>query len=323
MDSPTRTATHHPAVAAFAAAGALWVFVLVSLGAFTTSIGAGMAFPDWPLSNGSLNPEGWLEDISMFAEHSHRLSGATMGLITLGLAGWLWRVESRRWVRVLSFWAVGVVIVQGLFGGTRVLLDAVAVPGFTMSLGQMLRIPHGVLAQLFVCLLFALAAVLSRGWIERPLPLGDRVRRVGLACCALLVLQLVVATTMRHNAAGLAIVSFPYSTPDGHWLPAHWDFRVALHFAHRVLALVLAFALTAFAFVIRRDRAATVALRAGASALISLLVLQILLGMQVIFTLRRPSLTTAHVIVGTLLLALTFWLTWMAHRDRLEQGTRA
>lgn len=323
MASSTRTATHHPAVAAFAAAGALWVFVLVSLGAFTTSIGAGMAFPDWPLSNGSLNPEGWLEDISMFAEHSHRLSGATMGLITLGLAGWLWRVESRRWVRVLSFWAVGVVIVQGLFGGTRVLLDAVAVPGFTMSLGQMLRIPHGVLAQLFVCLLFALATVLSRGWIERPLPLGDRVRRVGLACCALLVLQLVVATTMRHNAAGLAIVSFPYSTPDGHWLPAHWDFRVALHFAHRVLALVLAFALTAFAFVIRRDRAATVALRAGASALISLLVLQILLGMQVIFTLRRPSLTTAHVIVGTLLLALTFWLTWMAHRDRLQQGTRA
>ena len=49
-----------PALAAFAALAAPWVFVLVTLGAFTTSIDAGMAFPDWPLSNGSLNPPGWL-----------------------------------------------------------------------------------------------------------------------------------------------------------------------------------------------------------------------------------------------------------------------
>jgi heme a synthase len=34
------------------------VFVLVLLGAFTTTIGAGMVFTDWPLSNGSINPEG-------------------------------------------------------------------------------------------------------------------------------------------------------------------------------------------------------------------------------------------------------------------------
>ena len=81
-----RTVTHKPALAAFATAGSVWVFLLVTLGAFTTSINAGMAFPDWPLSNGSINPEGWLRDISMFAEHSHRLTGAVMGLITIGLA---------------------------------------------------------------------------------------------------------------------------------------------------------------------------------------------------------------------------------------------
>ena len=76
----TRTSTYKPGLAWFAALGSAWVFVLVALGAFTTSIGAGMAFADWPLSNGSVNPHGWLTEIDKFAEHSHRLSATMMGL---------------------------------------------------------------------------------------------------------------------------------------------------------------------------------------------------------------------------------------------------
>src|SRR5262249_14489389 len=146
----------------FAGLGSTWVFVLVTLGAFTTSIGAGMAFPDWPLSNGSINPTGWLRDISMFAEHSHRLSGMMMGLITIGLSVWLWQREERAWVRRLALWALGIVILQGLIGGQRVTLDKIEVAGFHMTLGQMLRIPHGILAQVYVCLLIAIAVACSK-----------------------------------------------------------------------------------------------------------------------------------------------------------------
>jgi len=316
----SRTVTHKPALAFFAGAGSAWVFVLVTLGAFTTSINAGMVFPDWPLSNGSINPEGWLKDISMFAEHSHRLTGMVMGLITIGLAVWLWRREERRWLRQLGYWALGIVILQGLIGGKRVLLHSVDMPGFEMSVGELLRIPHGILAQVYVCLLIAIAVACTRSWIERALPVGPAVRRAGLICCALMLVQLAIAATMRHNNAGLAIYTFPLSTPppDNSLLPAVWDFRIAIHFAHRVMALVLAFALTYFAWTIRRDRASTLAMRAGASALISLLVLQILLGAQIIWTLRKPEVTTGHVVVGALTLAVTFWLTWVAHRDRIE-----
>ena len=59
-----RTNLYKPALAWFAAFGTFWVFVLVILGAFTTSIGAGMVFADWPLSNGSLNPPGWMDDLA-------------------------------------------------------------------------------------------------------------------------------------------------------------------------------------------------------------------------------------------------------------------
>lgn len=316
--SSQRTTLYQPALARFAAVGSAWVFVLVTLGAFTTSIGAGMAFPDWPLSNGSINPDGWLQDISMFAEHSHRLTGTVMGLITIGLTLWLARTEKRAWLRQLGWWALAIVIIQGVIGGTRVLLDPVDVPWFHMSLGQMLRIPHGVLAQVYVCVLIAIAVSCSRSWIEHGVRVGPSVRRVGLVCCFLLLAQLTIAAVMRHNAAGLAILTFPHSTPDGGWLPAHWDFRVAIHFAHRAMALVLGIALIVLVFVIRRDPGATRTMRYGAGAVVALLSVQILLGAQIIWTFRRANMTTAHVVVGALLFALTFWLTWLAHRDTIE-----
>lgn len=311
----SRTASYQPALAWYAALGSAWVFVLVTLGAFTTSIGAGMVFPDWPLSHGSVNPDGWLTDLAMFAEHSHRLTGALMGLLTIGLAVWLHVAEERAWLRRLGWGALAIVVVQGLLGGKRVLLDSLAVPGFDMSLGQMLRIPHGILAQVFVCVLFAIAAGLSRPWVEGPaVAASARVRRLGTWCVALLFLQLTVAATMRHNSAGLAIPTFPFSTPEGGLLPAAWDFRVGLHFLHRVMAVVLVVALAAYGHYLWRDRAATGGLRALLVAILVLLAGQILLGGYAVWSGRNPYVTTAHVILGCLLLALTFLLACFLRR---------
>ena len=282
-----------------------------------------MAFVDWPLSNGSVNPAGWLNDIAMFAEHSHRLSGATMGLIAIALAIWLHRTESRAWLRRLGWLGLVIVGLQGVIGGQRVLLDATHVPGFAMSLGQMLRVPHGVLAQLYICILIAIAAACSKSWIEQPLAISPRVRRTALICTALLLVQLTIAVFIRHNNAGLAIPFFPYSTAQHALLPPQWDFRIALQFAHRGMALVLTVALAVLVIFVRRDRASTLPMRAAASALISLLALQIFLGAQIIWTFRRSDVTTAHVIIGALTLATTFWLTWTAHRDTLQQRSPA
>ena len=315
----TRTPHYKAGLAWFAALGSVWVFLLVALGAFTTTIGAGMAFPDWPLSNGSVNPHGWLTEIDKFAEHSHRLSGTVMGLITLVLSFWLWRTEERAWLRRLGWWALGIVIFQGVLGGTRVLLDPVPVPGFAMTLGQMLRIPHGVLAQVYVCLLFAIAAGLSRPWIANTLGTASpRVRRLGGWCAALLFIQLTIAATMRHNYAGLAIPSFPFSTPDGALLPAAWDYRVALQFAHRVMAVVIGIGIAAYGHFLFRDKALAPLLRWSGLLLVALTVLQICLGAQVIWTGRSVVMTTGHVLVGALTLATTFVVAFFTRRGSIE-----
>ena len=318
--SPSRSAAYQPALAWFAAIGAGWVFVLVVLGAFTTSIGAGMVFPDWPLSDGSLNPAGWLHNLAEFAEHSHRLSVGLMSVITLVLAVWLWRCEARGWLRRLGWGAVALVLVQSVVGGLRVLFNPVEVTAVDTSLGQLFAMLHACLAQVFVCILFAIAAALSRSWREgargRP-AVGAGLRRLGLACCGLLLVQLAVAAVMRHSFSGLAIPTFPL-TPEGGLVPARWDFHVGINFAHRVMALVLAVALPAFAVAVWRERAVGAGLKRLAGAMVLLLVGQILLGASIVWTGRNPYFTTAHVLVGALTLAVTFLLTWLAHRDQLE-----
>ncbi len=313
--APSPAAAYRPGLAWFSAAAACWVFFVVTMGAFTTSIGAGMAFPDWPLSNGSINPEGWLRDIYMFAEHSHRLFGMGMGLLAISTAVWLQRVESRRWVRRLGWTALAIVVIQGLIGGKRVLLNSIAVPGFDLTLGQMLTIPHGILAQIYVSVLFAIAASLSRPWIagaERTVPAG--LRRAAAGLVLLVLAQLVIAAVMRHNMAGLAIPTFPHSTPEGGWLPASSDFRVVIHFVHRVMALVLAFAIVALSVAVIRRPDVSAGLRRLAAALLILLVVQVSLGAATVLSLRDPYFTTGHVIVGALLLATSFLLAFWMHR---------
>ncbi|HEY5550715.1 MAG TPA: COX15/CtaA family protein [Opitutaceae bacterium] len=318
-----RTATYKPELFLFAFAAVVVTGLLLFAGGFTTSIGAGMAFLDWPLSNGSVNPEGWMDDPAMRAEHSHRLLGATTGLITIGIAVWLWRRESRAWLRQLGWVAVGLVVFQGVLGGLRVLLDSMHVGMVDTSAGRLFAMAHATLAQAFLCMLVAIAAGCSRSWINgvgpADAPVPTSARRWAVAAVALLFVQLMIAAVMRHSHAGLAIPWFP-TGPTGALLPAEWDFRVAIHFAHRAMALVLFVALAGLALKVWRDADSTVLMRRIAGWIIGLVSLQIMLGAAVLSSFRHPHVTTWHVLVGAATLALTALLAFFLFRDRIEGG---
>jgi cytochrome c oxidase assembly protein subunit 15 len=320
--APSSGPAYQPALAWFTAIAGAWVFVLVMLGAFTTSIGAGMVFPDWPLSNGSINPAGWLTDLAMFAEHSHRLSAGVMSLLTVAMAVFMHRRESRPWLRRLAVFAVALVFAQALVGGLRVLLDHLHIETVNTSVGRIFAMAHACLAQIYICTLLALVLPVTRPWIERPAAgaAGARIPWRGLAvgCVVLLVLQLAIAAVMRHSFAGLAIPTFPWSTPAGDVLPADWNFRVGIHFAHRAMAVVLSVAIIWLAIRIHRDPAAGRAARQVSLGLCVLLVVQIVLGAASVLTYRHAYATTAHVLVGALMLASCFGLAWWSYRDAID-----
>ena len=72
----------------------LAAFALILIGSLVTTNGAGMAFADWPLSAGSLNPEGWWSHLFQRLEHGHRLFAELTGLLIGILCAWVW---GNRW----------------------------------------------------------------------------------------------------------------------------------------------------------------------------------------------------------------------------------
>jgi cytochrome c oxidase assembly protein subunit 15 len=320
-----RVTAYQPGLAWFAGFAFFWIFFIIYKGAFTTSIGAGMVFPDWPLSNGSLNPKGWLTDQDMLAEHGHRLTAGVMTILCVVLAVWLHRVEARAWLRKLGWAALGLVFFQALVGGLRVLLDHLHVEMVNTSVGRLFAMGHACLAQLFLCTVAAIAIACSRPWIERRASLRGTpsagLRKLALVCLGLLFAQLAIAAVMRHSFAGMAIPTFPHSTPEGNLLPAAWTFGVGIQFAHRIMAAVLTVALTALAIAVWRGRSAPGAMRIGAGGLMFGLALQIFLGAATVLSGRSPYYATWHVIVGALLLVTTFAIAWVLHRDVVENSS--
>lgn len=102
--------------------------VLLTFGALVTTYEAAMAVPDWPATYGHnmfLFPvaDWFFGPWDLFLEHGHRLLGATVGLITLIVAAAIWSSQQPVAVRALAVAAVLLVVLQGLLGGLRVLLD--------------------------------------------------------------------------------------------------------------------------------------------------------------------------------------------------------
>ena len=148
----TNQSTYRPGLHRYALAVAVCTWLLLLAGALVTSNDAGLAVPDWPLSYGKLMPP---MVGGILYEHGHRLIAASVGLLTILLAAWLWQSEPRRWLRRLGLLALALVILQGLLGGITVLF----------FLPPAISVAHACLAQLFFCTVIAIATATSREWI--------------------------------------------------------------------------------------------------------------------------------------------------------------
>ncbi len=173
-------------------------FLLILAGGVVTTTGAGLAVPDWPTTFGYnmfLYPWARMTGGILY-EHSHRLIGSLLGLLTLGLAIVLWAVEQRRWVRWLGAAALLAVIVQGVLGGLRVVLVA-----------EQLALLHGVLAHAFLGLAASLALFTSQAWRSHTTPLpvdvAGRLRPWALFVTAATYLQIVLGAVVTHTGSGL------------------------------------------------------------------------------------------------------------------------
>ena len=278
----------------------VFTVLLIAAGGMVTSTDSGLSVPDWPTTYGwnmfTFPLSKWVGGIRY--EHSHRLIASTVGFLTIIMAGWTWWVDSRRWVRRLGFAALGTVILQGLLGGLTVLFFLPA----PISIG------HAGLAQVFFCLTLTLALVTSPGWKTATASVDDPLlRRVAAATTVLIYAQILIGATMRHTHAGLAIPDFPYAF--GHVIPPVWNAKIAIHFTHRVGALIVTLAIlatTSHVFYHHRGRRELVR---PAFLLLLFLSMQVTLGAFVVWSGMDPVINTAHVVTGALVLGTSLVLS--------------
>lgn len=177
--------------------------VLLSFGALVTTYEAAMAVPDWPATYGHnmfLFPfaEWFHGPWDLFLEHGHRLLGAVVGMITLLLAAVAWRSSTTSAVKALAVAAVLLVVVQGLLGGARVLLDDKTVAKV-----------HACTGPLFFAVAVAVATLTHRG--HAAAVAASAGTGAGRAAAALLVaayVQLVAGAQLRHADATIEPATF-------------------------------------------------------------------------------------------------------------------
>jgi heme a synthase len=170
--------TVHPLIRKLATTTCVVALLPIGMGALVTTLKAGMAFADWPSSDGHnmlLYP--WFQDFATnpekFTEHGHRLAGILIGFIGIILAVAAWRV-GKGWVRTYAFSILVAVILQGLLGGARVLFDR-----------QHLAMVHSITGASFFCMCIVFRLLCSAKWSEWLSHRDERLTPVGAALVTL------------------------------------------------------------------------------------------------------------------------------------------
>jgi cytochrome c oxidase assembly protein subunit 15 len=280
--------------------------LLIAAGGLVTSTGSGLAVPDWPTSYGWNMFTFPMRHMvgGIFYEHGHRLIASGVGLLTIILALWIWKAEPRRWMRRLALMALAAVCVQGVLGGITVLY----------FLPTPVSTAHAGLAQIFFCLTVSIALFTSRGWTAPSHePVDDRMLRlVATGTTAAIYVQILIGATMRHSDAGLAIPDFPLVFNG--LVPPQWTAPIAIHYAHRVGALIVTGAIAATVGHVWYHQLSRLEIRRPAILLACLLVAQVTLGALVIWSEKNVAVNTAHVVVGALTLATSLVLTLRSYQ---------
>ena len=315
-DAPSKThpSTASPGLRIFSKLVCGSTFFLIFAGSLVTSTGSGLAVPDWPLSYGMVFPP---MVGGVFYEHGHRMIATIVGFLTLVLAVWLVVREKRTWVRVLGCFALAMVIFQGVLGGITVLY----------FLPTAVSVSHAVTAQTFLVMTIVLAYSLSRERALRKEDLFEERKNPATSWCIATFLliygQLILGAVMRHTGSGLAIPDFP--TVGGSWLPHFgtetlyaindWRFehdlpsitssQCMIHFAHRIGALFILFALIGLNVTWYQQNRTMRHRRGNIWLLNFFFFVQVLLGAFTIWSQKAPMVTSLHVTTGAFMLGVS------------------
>lgn len=321
----------------------LLALIVVVVGAWVRLTNAGLGCPDWPGCFGHVHPAQALERAAeinaasperpfdyqkALNEMVHRYIASTLGLLCIALL--VLSIRNRRdpaQPRLAPALLVVLVMLQGALGAFTV----------TLLLKPLIVTLHLLGGLSTLSLLWWLSLTPER---REPKAVERPVRRLALAGAAILLVQLLLGGWTSTNYAAVACPDFPTCQqslwPDMNFREAFvlWrglgiDYeggvldhpaRVAIHYMHRIGAVVTAVVLILLGLLALR-RAQTPTVRLAAGCLLAALVLQWLIGANLILRGYPLWLGTAHNAGAALLtLALVALLRSLWPQPTLSAG---
>ena len=293
------------------------ILVLIFAGALVKSHEVGLSVPDWPTTYGYQMFQFPFSDMvgGIFYEHGHRMIATIVGFMTLILSIIVYFSDNELWLKKLTFFALGLVIIQGLFGGLTVLL----------YLPAYISIIHAILAQTFFVLIIYISFSLSK---KDALKLDNLSNVSDLKTPAYFVaisiyIQLILGAIMRHTESGLAIPDFPLS--GGYIIPPfnqsmietiqsmHFDagiqfvelYQIIIHYFHRLGAFIVTLSIGYFSYRVAQLKLSFSIVHKLTLSIILFLLIQIFLGAMTIWTVKNPLITSFHVLNGAIILGIS------------------
>jgi len=158
----------------------------------------------------------------------------------------------------------------------------------------------------------------------------------------LILLQLILGATMRHQHAGLAVPDFPlayarlWPPMDAAFLQKinskrlgmeHFNsitsFHIGLHMTHRLVALSIVFLVASVAWKSWREHGAGSYLAKLSLAWLVIICLQATFGAATVWSNKAADIATAHVLLGALGLLTGTILSWTVLGQRRRSSARA
>jgi len=312
--------------------GICFAFVVIALGAWTRLVDAGLGCPDWPGCYGfvvfptteaeialaeSRYPQFPYEIDKAIPEVVHRYFAAALGFLAILLVYFAFKYQLPKKIKAITSFLLFFICCQGLFGY------------LTVSLKLLPIIVTGHLFGGFITLsIFFYLFLQSTDGIKN-YNIGHLKALGGVALFALII-QIFLGVWTSTNYASLACADFP--TCQGKFIP-EMDFydgfnlaqevgpnylyglldneaRVAIHYSHRISALVLT-----VIFLILISRLWFSSAAPMASTLGVILVTQISLGIMNVVYVLPLYIAIAHNLVAALLLLATLMVNLVIWKD--------
>ncbi|MFN2593844.1 MAG: heme A synthase [Actinomycetota bacterium] len=283
----------------FASTGA--TLLLVAIGGLVRASGSGLGCGDsWPDCSGHVIPD--ITNVHQMIEFSHRFM-ATAVVVLLGslMVVALRNLRSRpplMWPSVVAF---GLVIWQAILGAIVVKVD----------LGAGAVVLHLATAMTLVAVLIYLSAAAYAAAGDRPIRSDGTLSKAATIGAAAVLILLMVGSYVSGKGAGNVFNDWPLM--GGKVIPDLSVQLYALHFIHRVLAVIVGVVVAVICLRVIRKKDEFPLQAKLAHAAIGLFVFEIMLGAGNVWTNLNAAIVTLHLLTGALIFACVSAIAIVSH----------